>query len=241
MSQWPRLNDDKIGIATKKLNGIVEQLHELAATTRLTEERQAKYLQYRDTKSTGMEDPDIFPCVTLPHRRNANFYGREKQLLDIDEYLNPQTARTLRTFTIYGRRGVGKTNIALEYGTLLVQKHAGGSPRGVPHRATLTTLAHRNPSNFDAVFWIRCETAASLRTSFLDMALASKLGGASTTTHHEEILILCQRWMQRTDKFWLLIFDNAGAYVSCIRMFVLADHVARGRGAFEVRWPFLPP
>ena len=184
MSHWPRFKEEKIKNAMDKMYNLVEHLHELAATTRLTEERQARYVEYKSSNTISMEDPDVFPCVNLPHRRNAKFYGREQQIQDMDEYLNPQAARNLRTFTIYGRRGVGKTNIALEY-------------------------AYRNPSRFDAVFWIGCETSASLRTSFLGMALALKLGGVSSTTHHEEILILCQRWMLRTDKFWLLIFDNA--------------------------------
>jgi hypothetical protein len=59
----------------------------------------------------------------------------------------------LRTYTIYGRRGVGKTDIALQY-------------------------AHTNPSQFDAIFWIQCETSVSLRQSFTDTAVQLNLPGA---------------------------------------------------------------
>lgn len=54
---------------------------------------------------------------------------------------------------IYGRRGVGKTDIALQY-------------------------AYTNPAGFEAIFWIQCETSITLRQSFTDMAIALDLPGA---------------------------------------------------------------
>jgi hypothetical protein len=54
---------------------------------------------------------------------------------------------------IYGRRGVGKTDIALQY-------------------------AYTNPAGFEAIFWIQCETSITLRQSFTDMAVALNLPGA---------------------------------------------------------------
>jgi predicted AAA+ superfamily ATPase len=91
----------------------------------------------------------------LPYRQNRRFYGRKAELDKINQALdrkNPDNA-PLRTYTIYGRRGVGKTELALQY-------------------------AYTNPANFDAIFWIGCETALSLRRSFTNMAMEVKLPGA---------------------------------------------------------------
>jgi hypothetical protein len=57
------------------------------------------------------------------------------------------------SIAIYGRRGVGKTDIALEY-------------------------AYANVAGFEAIFWIQCETSITLRQSFTDMACALNLPGA---------------------------------------------------------------
>jgi len=51
------------------------------------------------------------------------------------------------------RRGVGKTDIALQY-------------------------AYTNPPGFDAIFWIQCETTLSLRQSFTEAAVELNLPGA---------------------------------------------------------------
>ena len=58
-----------------------------------------------------------------------------------------------RKLTILNRRGVGKTDIALEY-------------------------AYTNPSGIEAIFWIQCETSITLRQSFTDMAVQLNLPGA---------------------------------------------------------------
>lgn len=72
----------------------------------------------------------------------------------IISHLSPKDGVSeLRTYTIYGRRGVGKTEIALQY-------------------------AYENRSGFDAIFWIQCETSISLRQSFTDVAVCLNLPGA---------------------------------------------------------------
>jgi hypothetical protein len=92
---------------------------------------------------------------------------------------------------IYGRRGVGKTDIALQY-------------------------AYTNPAGFDAIFWIACETSITLRQSFTDMAVALNLPGADRnggwpfyngkfytdlqTGHHEENQLSVQKWLKTTSE-----------------------------------------
>lgn len=70
----------------------------------------------------------------------------------MDKFLGHQ-ANNLRSYTIYGRRGVGKTDIALEY-------------------------AHTDPSKFEAIFWVNCETSTALRQSFTDIAVALNIPAA---------------------------------------------------------------
>jgi hypothetical protein len=74
-------------------------------------------------------DYTVFPIQVLPKTRIETFHGRETQIDEIDAYLGNQHLDRLRTFTIYGRRGIGKTQIALEF-------------------------AYRHASKFEAVFWV---------------------------------------------------------------------------------------
>ena len=129
MGQWRQFCKDKVNEATDKMNTTVEHLRELADTTQLTEERQSRYIEYKAMGAARMDDAAIYPCINLPHRRNPRFYGREKELKAIDDYLNPRIAKNLRTFTIYCRRGVGKTNIALEYGMYSTSGSTAGARR----------------------------------------------------------------------------------------------------------------
>ena len=86
--------------------------------------------------------------------QNLDFYGRKDELDRINQYLDFKGNSSLRTYTIYGRRGVGKTEITLQY-------------------------AYSNPCGFEAIFWIQCETSLSLRQSFTDMAVALDLPRAN--------------------------------------------------------------
>ena len=74
-------------------------------------------------------DYTAFPVQVLPKTRVETFYGRDAQIDEIDAYLGNHHLDRLRTFTIYGRRGIGKTQIALEF-------------------------AYRYASKFEAVFWV---------------------------------------------------------------------------------------
>ena len=166
---WPQTQVDRIDKALTKMESGVRDLYNIAITSQNLDQVQAGFTSLLERTRAGqvarMDDSDVFPCVWLPSKRNEKFYGREDQLREIDSYLDPGSKR-LRTYMIYGRRGVGKTNIALEY-------------------------AFRNPGKFDAIFWINCETASALRTSFTRMALQLKLGGVETHgINHQYILYL---------------------------------------------------
>lgn len=70
-----------------------------------------------------------FPVDNLPKILTTNFFGRQAQIDQIEKHLGDQKVENLRVYTIFGRRGVGKTQIALEYARLFKKK-------------------------FDAVFWV---------------------------------------------------------------------------------------
>jgi hypothetical protein len=116
-------------------------------------ERQVKTLSNRHAPVPQPDEHATFPIMMLPRSQNENFYGRQEELDRINQYLDYRGNANLRTYTIYGRRGVGKTDIALQY-------------------------AYTNPSGFDAILWVQCETTLSLRQSFTDMAVALNLPGA---------------------------------------------------------------
>ena len=71
-----------------------------------------------------------FPVDNLPKILMDNFFGRQAQLDQVEKHLGYQKIENLRVYTIFGRRGVGKTQIALQY-------------------------AHLYKCKFDAVFWVR--------------------------------------------------------------------------------------
>lgn len=80
-------------------------------------------------EQTNPYDRAAFPLDNLPDIRTEHFYGRESSIEHIHTHLGNQTDEKLRTYLIYGLRGVGKTQIALEF-------------------------ARRYKSKFDAVFWV---------------------------------------------------------------------------------------
>lgn len=170
---WPALQTKSVA-AISEIDEAVKHLHNIAAFTKLAADRQSSYMLQRNAvASGGYIDSGDFPCIDVPFGQNEHFYGREDVLKKIHGHLDWRGSEGLRTFTIYGRRGVGKTQVALEY-------------------------AYRNPSKFDAIFWIQCETSASLRQSFTNMALKLDLRGATESGHHEENLFLVHDWLKKT-------------------------------------------
>jgi len=123
------------------------------------------------------EEPGTFPNRILPFSQNPKFYGREDELDKINTYLAPRGDQSLRTYTIYGKRGVGKTEIALQF-------------------------AYTNHPGYDAIFWIQCETSVAIRQSFTNVAISLNLPGADREGRHEENLLAVQNWLKRTREYY---------------------------------------
>ncbi|MCJ1353055.1 MAG: hypothetical protein MMC33_003039 [Icmadophila ericetorum] len=141
----------------------------------------------------SIEETVDFPLKVLPYPAYRGFFGRRELLTSLDDKLglaefNNRSPDDLRSVLIHGLGGVGKTQTLLAY-------------------------AHRNPSGFDAIFWIRSDTEVNLKASFTEVAMALNLPGAKREGHDEENLLYFHRWLRKQaaserGKTWLLIFDN---------------------------------
>lgn len=146
-SQWRSLE--------KRIN---DNLNLIDAATKHFNDIKSLSLRHGPTQRPGpIQHPEehenvTFPIVMLPRTKNNNFSGRTDELRNIDAFLGHKE-KNFRTYTLYGRHGVGKTDIALEY-------------------------AYTSPSGFEAIFWVNCETSFALRQSFTNMAVALNIPGA---------------------------------------------------------------
>jgi Cdc6-like AAA superfamily ATPase len=179
--------EPKIKDYLDSMENTVKHLQSIGATSRANQATSTKLIELglrdRDQEKDGAEKA-LFPVETLPHYPRDCFVGREKEIENIRQRLSSTDPDRLRTYLIYGRRGIGKTQIALEY-------------------------CERYRKDYDAIFWVRCETSASLRQSFADIAVALELDGADKNGHFEENLMKVLGWLKRTRKNWLLVYDNA--------------------------------
>jgi hypothetical protein len=155
INDWPAF-DAKITTHIAALDGTVKHMSDITNLSSANRARFQKTLTARHAALPEPDDPASFPIAMLPSRqKNPKFFGRKAELEKINQALdwrNPEN-NPLRTYTIYGRRGVGKTELALEY-------------------------AYSNPAKFDAIFWVGCETSLILRQSFTEMAKIINLPGA---------------------------------------------------------------
>jgi len=139
-------------------------------------ESRIRNMSLRHALTAEPDEPGIFPNLILPTReKNKNFFGRGDDLDLIKQYLQSTGDQYLRTYSIYGRRGVGKAEIALQF-------------------------AHANPCDFEAISWIQCETSVSIRQGFTKVAVSLNLPGADSDGHHEENLGIVHEWLQKTRK-----------------------------------------
>ncbi|KAK0125805.1 hypothetical protein ONS95_007437 [Cadophora gregata] len=185
-SSWLSFTDSMVS-QFGDLDQAVKHVNDISTYSQVNRQDQVKNLALRHELKPESEEQANFPNSIL-ERKNTEFYGRREEIDLIKVHLNPEDGmERLRTYMIYGRRGVGKTAIALQFA------HENLSPRGV----------------FDAIFWIQCETSVSIRQSFTEVAVSLNLPGADRDRHHEENLDAVHKWLKRTKKKWLLIFDNA--------------------------------
>jgi tetratricopeptide (TPR) repeat protein len=185
---WYSQMQPKLKLHLEAMEGTVKHIRAMGATQQINHIQEATRgelgLRERAYPMDGSERAS-FPVDNLPMvTKTDTFTGREKEMAKIHNWLGVPHSKRLRTYLIYGRRGIGKTQIALEY-----------------------TARYRH--FYDAIFWIQCETAAAIRQSFADIATVLELDGADRNGHFEENLMKVNKWLKQTTKMWLLIYDNA--------------------------------
>lgn len=130
----------------KKLSSIVENEADLARM-RIQDVKYQEVLEVMEhlKKSKIQEEEDI-RCYRLPSELNSRFCGREDVLQAIEAALDPSVTTTcLKSLTLHGMGGVGKTQIALQY-------------------------ANKSHDRFNVILWVAAESSLSIGQSFLGIA-----------------------------------------------------------------------
>jgi tetratricopeptide (TPR) repeat protein len=124
------------------------------------------------------------PLNNLPHKKNPYFTGREEKLLKIQDNFKNKDMVSL-TQSVTGLGGIGKSSIALEY-------------------------AYSNFKKYETIWWVNAETEQTALTSVREFALKKKIITAEANA--SEIAEALKYWfMNRKNKNWLFVYDNADA------------------------------
>lgn len=120
----------------------------------------------------------------FPVHRNPRFFGRQDVISDIQKHLNPRqipkSEDTLKSYTLHGFGGVGKTQTATEY-------------------------LYRHLDHFTVLLWFRAESVGALRQEFAE---AAKKVGAIPEGQAPDLpasIALFQTWLFETGRFPLPI------------------------------------
>ncbi len=118
----------------------------------------------------------------VPSQRNPFFTGREDMLSQLYQALRAENAVALsHPQGISGLGGIGKTQAALEY-------------------------AYRYRTEYDAVFWVRADSAIALFSGFVGLARLLEI--PERDEKDQNIIVeAVLRWL-RTNTRWLLVLDN---------------------------------
>ena len=143
----------------------------------------------------------IFPLEILPQFHTENFIGRHEDIEKIHNCCAQTETGKIRKYHVYGRRGIGMYSPTSSF--LPQLRHTTGKTQ------LALEYARRHKESYDAIFWIQCETKASLRQSFADAAAKLELVGSDVNINFAESLTRVLRWLRQTQKKWLLIYDNA--------------------------------
>lgn len=129
----------------------------------------------RSDETLPIEDvPKVLPCYMFAFAQNPNFFGRAQLLEDLRHRLDHDcTCEKLRSCTLWGMGGVGKTQTALAY------------------------VWERREKGVQAIFWINSETKLELAQAFTNVALKLQLKGAVDGAHRSNAELV-KSWLQTT-------------------------------------------
>jgi hypothetical protein len=114
--------------------------------------------------------------------RNRNFTGRGELLDQLEEELRTSSKASVLPQTLHGMGGVGKTQLVIEY-------------------------VHRHAAEYDLVWWIAAEQAATVLSSLSE--LAGRLGLPSSDDRQQTARTVLHALASATKLRWLLVYDNA--------------------------------
>lgn len=77
---------------------------------------------------------------------------------------------------------------------------------GMGKTATAVEFTYRYEQSFNCIFWVQAETRVGLADTFT--LIATQLGLAPDGTDQERLVELSRKFLDKTDKTWLLVFDN---------------------------------
>jgi hypothetical protein len=77
---------------------------------------------------------------------------------------------------------------------------------GMGKTATAVEFSYRYEQSFNCIFWVQAETRVGLVDTYT--LIATQLGLAPNGTDQERLVELSRKFLDKTDKTWLLVFDN---------------------------------
>ncbi|KAF3937483.1 hypothetical protein ABW19_dt0200645 [Dactylella cylindrospora] len=113
--------------------------------------------------------------------KNDRFYGRTVELAEIAECLK-DSDRNLRSISLYGLGGSGKSQLALEY-------------------------VYQSFDEYDIILWLYADTVSKLDNQF--GKIARDLGFSDEDGKLDQDRAALKHWLAHVDKKWLIVFDNA--------------------------------
>lgn len=141
-----------------------------------------------------------FPIDNIPFHRNLNFTGRKDHLQTLAQALQqPPDHLTTRPidyptkrptphptiFILAGLGGVGKTQLALEY-------------------------CYRHKDGYDVIWWLRADETAMLAADLIELGRTMGLP-VEGIGEQSAALAVVRRWLEGSERRWLLVCDNADA------------------------------
>ena len=124
----------------------------------------------------GPPTAGTLPSAFKAPRPNSYFTGRESVLAAVHNRL-----ATDRLAVLQGLRGVGKTQVAIEY-------------------------VHRHRSEYDVIWWIEASDGSTATQGLAD--LGAELGLARGAEKQSDAVEAVSQWLTRNER-WLLVFDDA--------------------------------
>ncbi|KAL6409723.1 NB-ARC and TPR domain protein [Ilyonectria robusta] len=184
----------KFNTFKSKIDDAVSRLEKISRVWGLEDlnQLQLALIASKPSPHQNPDEPASFRCYIYPHLVIiSDFFGRMDDIIQIERYfsIGAQDAnQPLRSLTLYGLAGIGKSYVALRY---------------AEERIRLGEI--------DVLLWIAGEKEVTILQSFTDIAIRLKLPGAQPKDHAQNKTLVLD-WLQKTECQWLLVFDNVESF-----------------------------